>query len=150
MLIRIAPSRRVLIAYFLYTRQDFPWLSPLLTNLILYILIRPVGRIKNERQRFPLVLCFLYASLIVWISFSCVVCGSMWNSIESVPDHCLFIYFTHMLSVHWLYRKSRNSVVKTLGIDFIALVRDWPIYHFYSYWNFQLLQINIHFLSLLT
>ena len=28
-----------------------------------------------------------------------------------------------MLSTHWLYRRSRNSVVKTFGADFIAISR---------------------------
>ena len=26
----------------------------------------------------------------------------------------------HVLSIHWLYRRSRNSVVKTLGVDVIV------------------------------
>ena len=64
------------IIRFLHTRQGFPQFSPVLTNLILHTLIRPVGYIKSEYQ--------------------------------------------HVLSIHWLYRMSRNSVDKTLGVDVIA------------------------------
>ena len=40
-------------------------------------------------------LCYFYFSavLIVCVPFSFGVLGRMWNSIVSVPNHCLFIYF---------------------------------------------------------
>ena len=53
---------------FLHTRHVFPRFSPVLTNLILHTLIRPVGRIKTNKYE------------------------------------------------HWLYRRSRNSVAKTLKL----------------------------------
>ena len=30
---------------------------------------------------------------VVIVPFPYGVCGRMWNSIVSVPDHCLFIYY---------------------------------------------------------
>ena len=36
---------------------------------------------------------YLYAVLIVCVRFPFGDRGWMWNSIVSVPDHCLFIYF---------------------------------------------------------
>ena len=37
--------------------------------------------------------CFHFSAvLIVGVPFPFGVFGRMWNSIESVPDHCLFIY----------------------------------------------------------
>ena len=62
---------------FLHTGQSFPQFSPVLTNLILHTLIRPVGWLKNEYQ--------------------------------------------HVFSIHWLYRRSRTFVVKTLCVDLIAM-----------------------------
>ena len=44
--------------------------------------------------------CFYFnAVLIVGVPFPFGVEGRMWNSIVSVPDHCLFMYFRgkHML-----------------------------------------------------
>ena len=38
--------------------------------------------------------CFNFSAvLIVRVPFQFGVSGKMWNSIASVPDHCLFIYF---------------------------------------------------------
>ena len=54
-------------------------------------------------------LCFLYAVLIVCVPFPCGVWGSMWNSIVSVPDHCLFIYFTFLKKIF---------TTKKVGMDF--------------------------------
>ena len=43
---------------------------------------------------FSLVLFFIFnAVLTVGVAFPFGVKGRMWNSIVSVPDHCLFIYF---------------------------------------------------------
>ena len=44
-------------------------------------------------------LCWFYFSavLIVGVPFPFGVYGRMWNSIASVPDHCLFIYFKNMI-----------------------------------------------------
>ena len=36
----------------------------------------------------------LYAILIVCVPLPCGDWGRMWNSIASVPDHCLFIYYS--------------------------------------------------------
>ena len=33
--------------------------------------------------------------LIICVPFQCGVWGSMWNSIVSVPVHCLFIYIVY-------------------------------------------------------
>ena len=38
------------ILFFLHTGQDFPRSSPVLTNLILHSLIRPVGKIKTNNN----------------------------------------------------------------------------------------------------
>ena len=62
---------------------------------------RPLG--------FPLVLCILYDVLIVCVPFPCGVWGSMWNSIVSVPDHCLFIHFQ---------RKPFYAFSKYIGTEF--------------------------------
>ena len=41
--------------------------------------------------------CFYFSAvLIVGIPFPFGVYGRLWNSIVSVPDHCLFIYFSLM------------------------------------------------------
>ena len=37
---------------------------------------------------------FILCRLIVLVPFPFGVLDRMWNSIVSVPDHCLFIYFT--------------------------------------------------------
>ena len=37
--------------------------------------------------------CFTLCRLDVLCSFSVWCLGRMWNSIVSVPDHCLFIYY---------------------------------------------------------
>ena len=37
--------------------------------------------------------CFFSVVLIVCVPFPIGVQGRMWNSIVSVADHCLFIYF---------------------------------------------------------
>ena len=42
---------------------------------------------------FPLCCFNLSAVLVVRVPFPFGVWGRMWNSIASVPDHCLFIYF---------------------------------------------------------
>ena len=40
----------------------------------------------------------LYADLIVCIPFLFGVRGRMWNSIVSVPDHCLFVHVSYHYS----------------------------------------------------
>ena len=49
---------------------------------------------KHWPLGFPLLLCFLYAVLIDYVPFPYGVCGRMWSSIVSVPDQCIFIYFS--------------------------------------------------------
>ena len=39
----------------------------------------------------------LYAVLIVCVSFPVGCMGMIWNSIVSVPDNCLFIYFKYFM-----------------------------------------------------
>ena len=48
-----------------------------------------------ERVGLAFHLCYFYfnAVLIAGIPFPFGVCGRMWNSIVSVPDHCPFFYF---------------------------------------------------------
>ena len=41
------------------------------------------------------VCCFYFSAVLtVSVPFQFGAEGRMWNSIVSVPDHCLFIYFT--------------------------------------------------------
>ena len=41
---------------------------------------------------FPLLLFLFYVVLIVCVPFPCGVWDRVWNSIVSVPSHCIFIY----------------------------------------------------------
>ena len=43
---------------------------------------------------FSFVLSSFTAVLVVRVPFPFGVWGRVWNSIVSVPDHCLFIYFS--------------------------------------------------------
>ena len=56
----------------------------------------PFGHLlgKSCSLGFPLVLFLLCAVLIVRVPFQFGVYGMMRNLIVSVPDHCLFFYFT--------------------------------------------------------
>ena len=45
---------------------------------------------------FPLVL-FLFYAVSILLPVGCL--GAIWNSIVSVPDHCLFIYLGLLLSI---------------------------------------------------
>ena len=36
--------------------------------------------------------------------------GRMWNSIVSVPDHCLFIYFTYMFTLQFKYEPRQANL----------------------------------------
>ena len=47
--------------------------------------------------------CFTYAVLIFCVPFPYAVWGRKWNSIVSVPDHCLFIFFS---TVNYCFRFS--------------------------------------------
>ena len=63
---------------------------------VLFILFRiTFGHLlgKSCPLGFPLVLFLFYAVLTVRVPFPFGVWGGVWNSIVSVPDHCLFIYF---------------------------------------------------------
>ena len=71
-------------------------------QLYLYVLYIKTSPSAENREKFESVgrlflpsrplTCFL-AILIVGVLFPFGVLGRMWNSIVSVPDHCLFIYF---------------------------------------------------------
>ena len=50
---------------------------------------------KISRQLFTVLI--LNAVLVVLVPFG--VWGGMWNSIVSAPDHCLFVYFSHLTQV---------------------------------------------------
>ena len=40
--------------------------------------------------------CFYFSAVLnVGVPFPFGVCGMMWNSIVSIPDHCLFISFVN-------------------------------------------------------
>ena len=57
---------------------------------MLYFLI-----VANKAVPYPVIgLLYFSAVLIVAVPFPFGVQGRMWNSIVSVPDHCLFIYGT--------------------------------------------------------
>ena len=86
--------------------------------------------------RAAVILC----RLIVLVPFPFVVKGRMWNSIVSVPDYCLFIYFAylrrltrdhkcvdvldffsdilleHNLCIHWKPETKRRENLRTSGI----------------------------------
>ena len=48
--------------------------------------------------------CFYFSAvIIVNVPFPFGVYGRMWNSIVSVPVHCLFIYFAHLTVLFRFY-----------------------------------------------
>ena len=51
--------------------------------------------------------------ILVPFKFSCGVKGRIWNSIVSVPDHCLFIYFPKL--VHLYLSRDMTKPTKKLG-----------------------------------
>ena len=59
-------------------------------------------------------LCSFYFSavLIVSVPFSFGVKGRMWNSILSIPDHCLFTYFAYMDET--VYKESSQKSTLTI------------------------------------
>ena len=56
---------------------------------------------------------FLNVLLVVCFPFPFGVCGRMWNSIASVPDNCLFVYFPFFASTE-IFRKRNIICVITL------------------------------------
>ena len=57
-----------------------------------------VGTESDCESRAFQLCCFNFSAvLVVGISFPFGVMGRMWNSTRSVPDHCLFIYFTILM-----------------------------------------------------
>ena len=67
-----------------------------LSLVFLFILFR-IARWSSSGKELPSLLVLLFTwcrlnSLIVCIPFPFGVWGRIWNSIVSVPDHCLFIY----------------------------------------------------------
>ena len=55
--------------------------------------------------------CCIYfsAALVVRVPFRFGVCGRMWNSIVSVPDHSISIYFVHVYEMLLKWHKLVNS-----------------------------------------
>ena len=65
---------------------------------LLFLLLMTALWSSAEKELSPwLFTCvvFIFSTvLVVRIPFPFCVLGRVWNSIVSVPDHCLFIYFT--------------------------------------------------------
>ena len=59
----------------------------------------------------------LYVVLTVCFLFPVSVWGRMWNSIVSVPDHCIFIYFNCTTLVH-MYIYSILNEITTISFLF--------------------------------
>ena len=74
---------------------------PLFVCGLLFVLFRTARWPSTGKKAFPfgfLLCCLTLCRLNQFFFFFCVpfpfgVWGRMWNSIVSVPDHCLFIYF---------------------------------------------------------
>ena len=58
---------------------------------------------------FTCVVFIFREDLVVRFPFPFGVLGRMWNSILSVPDHCLFIYFTRYIAR--MYFSQEGSLV---------------------------------------
>ena len=53
-------------------------------------------------------LCCFYFSAVLHVTlgvpFPFGILGRIWNSIVSIPDHCLFIYFAQILIMRLLFK----------------------------------------------
>ena len=67
---------------------------------------------------------FILYVLIVRFPFPFGVCGRTWNSIVSVPDHCLFFYFVLSLSSCYDILVDRGAVFSVyLAVQKIPLIK---------------------------
>ena len=123
-------------ALFSLSKAPFTW-TDLHTYLLAYMLTLQMWlceRIYSRMQNLHLV-------RTKCTFFVCIYANVTHMQILSCECEVKFAY----IYIYQLCHINVDLTLFQLCVSARIIVSDWPVYHFYCYWNFQLLQIYRHF-----